>query len=160
MTRTAFGDDELAVVALSAEVKRFAVSINASSATLLRPLGVTPVQADALMTLKELGPATLRDLGAILVAEAGHPSRLVSRLETEGWVIRRRGDIDRRELQIELTDAGHELVGNIIHTLSPLLQTVSEAFGSQVSETYELLQRMRGHLETYVDRDGDSKPEV
>src|SRR4051794_41910692 len=46
----------------------------------MRPLGLTGAQADALTVIGQAGPLSLKELGELLIAEAGHPSRLVDRL--------------------------------------------------------------------------------
>src|SRR3954452_14515479 len=46
----------------------------------MQPLGLTAAQADALALIGQAGPLALKDLGDLLIAEAGHPSRLVDRL--------------------------------------------------------------------------------
>src|SRR5260370_42226463 len=60
----------------------------------MRPVGLTGPQADALVVIGQAGPLSLNELGDLLIAEAGHPSRLVDRLVEAGPVPRRptRGD--------------------------------------------------------------------
>ena len=55
----------------------------------MRPLGLTGAQADALVVIGQAGPLSLNELGDLLIAEAGHPSRLVDRLVEAGFVERR-----------------------------------------------------------------------
>src|SRR4051812_50070774 len=50
----------------------------------MRPLGLTGAQADALSVIRQAGPLSLKELGELLIAEAGHPSRLVDRLVEGG----------------------------------------------------------------------------
>ena len=51
----------------------------------LRPLGVTPAQAEVLQVLADRQPLTLTGLGELLVSESGtNPSRLTGRLVTAG----------------------------------------------------------------------------
>src|SRR5262245_7452406 len=55
----------------------------------LRPLGITPSQAEVLRVLRDHGPLTLNALGDLLVCETGNsPSRLVDRLVAQGLVKR------------------------------------------------------------------------
>ena len=60
--------DAGAVLAFSFEVKSLVTELNAALATLFRPLGLTCVQAEAIMALDDLGPVTLKQLAAHLVA--------------------------------------------------------------------------------------------
>lgn len=76
---------------------------------LLRPVGVTAAQAEALEVLAERGPLSLAELGGLLVAEGGHPSRLVDRMVTGGLVRRNEASDDRRRVELTVTAKGREL---------------------------------------------------
>src|SRR5213596_1486436 len=89
----------LLVKAIQRELER---RINES----MRPLGLTGPQADALVIIGQAGPISLKELGELLIAEAGHPSRLVDRLVEAGLVTRRPADDDRRRIVLSLTTAG------------------------------------------------------
>jgi MarR family transcriptional regulator, organic hydroperoxide resistance regulator len=76
-------------------------------AALLRPLGLTPAQAEVLSVLAGAQrPLTVRELGELLVCEPGSPSRLVSALAGTGHVARRPHPGDGRASALELTDQG------------------------------------------------------
>ena len=72
-------------------------------------LGLTGPQDDALVVIGQSEPVSLKDLGELLIAEAGHPSRLVDRLVGAGLVTRRVAGDDRRRVELSLTKRGHEL---------------------------------------------------
>ena len=80
---------------------------------LTKPLGLTAPQADALVVIGQAQPVALKDLGRLLIAEAGHPSRLVDRLVEAGLVERRAAEDDRRRLELELTPAGRRLARRV-----------------------------------------------
>ena len=80
---------------------------------LMKPLGLTGPQADALVVIGHAQPVALKDLGRLLIAEAGHPSRLVDRLVDAGLVERRAAEDDRRRLELELTPAGRRLARRV-----------------------------------------------
>jgi DNA-binding MarR family transcriptional regulator len=75
----------------------------------MRPLGLTGAQADALTVIRQAGPLSLKELGELLIAEAGHPSRLVDRLVEAGLVERRPAEDDRRRVELSLTPKGRRL---------------------------------------------------
>jgi DNA-binding MarR family transcriptional regulator len=79
----------------------------------MEPLGLTAAQADALVVIGQAEPLSLKELGELLIAEAGHPSRLVDRLVEAGLVERRAAADDRRRLELSLTPSGHRLEGKI-----------------------------------------------
>jgi DNA-binding MarR family transcriptional regulator len=81
----------------------------------LRPLGLTPAQAEVLVLLNERKVLTLGGLGELLVCESGtNPSRLVSRLVDQGLVERNRSVTDGREVLLQLTSAGRRLAAQAI----------------------------------------------
>lgn len=88
----------------------------------LAPLGITPAQAEALIVLQMAQPISLGDLGDLLIAEGGHPSRLVDRLVRNGWVARRVAEDDRRRLVLSLTPEGFELTERIRVTREQLCE--------------------------------------
>jgi MarR family transcriptional regulator, organic hydroperoxide resistance regulator len=83
-------------------------------ATLLRPLGLSPAQAEVLTVLARTDrPLTLREVGDLLVCEPGSPSRLVSSLAGAGHVARRPHPEDRRASALELTARGRRAAQQI-----------------------------------------------
>jgi len=96
----------LAVKALQREFER-------GSNELTKPLGLTGPQADALVVIGQAQPIALKDLGRLLIAEAGHPSRLVDRLVEAGLVERRAAEDDRRRIELTLTPAGRRLARRV-----------------------------------------------
>jgi DNA-binding MarR family transcriptional regulator len=76
---------------------------------LRRPLGITTGQAEVLQALERYGAMSLGELGALLVAEGGHPSRLVDRMVKAGYLEREPADDDRRRLHLRPTQRGKEL---------------------------------------------------
>jgi DNA-binding MarR family transcriptional regulator len=76
----------------------------------LRPLGLTPSQAEVLRVLADHAPLTLNGLGSLLVCESGSsPSRLVDRVVAQGLVNRRPSTTDGREIELTLTPEGERL---------------------------------------------------
>ena len=72
----------------------------------LRPLGLSPAQAEVLTVLADLGPMSLVELGGNLVCELGSPSRLVAGLVGRGYLGRGATPGDARKLVLSLTEAG------------------------------------------------------
>lgn len=75
---------------------------------LLRPLGMSPSQAEVIRVLADHGPLSLVDLGVLLVCETGSPSRLVDGLVAATLLERMPSVDDRRRVILSLTDAGRE----------------------------------------------------
>jgi MarR family transcriptional regulator, organic hydroperoxide resistance regulator len=90
---------------------------NRMLAALLRPLGLTPAQAEVLTVLARAGrPLTVREVGELLVCEPGSPSRLVSSLADAGHVARRPHPGDGRASALELTAQGRRAARQV-HTV-------------------------------------------
>ncbi len=88
----------------------------------LRPLGITAGQAEAIVVIGRSAPLSLKELGELLVAETGHPSRLVERLVDAGLVVRRESNHDRRRVDLTLSPRGRRLLTRITRAEAPLLE--------------------------------------
>lgn len=136
----------VAVLAFSFEVKSLVTELNAALAALFRPLGLTCVQAEAIMALDDLGPVTLKQLAAHLVAESGHPSRLVSRLVENGLVVRTGSDRDGRAVVLELTEEGTQLAAQARAARAPLLADFAQHYGTRLDTATTLIRDLRHDL--------------
>ena len=77
----------------------------------LAPLGITLPQVQALLVVAHgPHPVTPSRLAAALALESQTATGTIDRLERQGWVERLRDLPDRRELRLQLTDAGHSLL--------------------------------------------------
>jgi DNA-binding MarR family transcriptional regulator len=108
----------------------------------LRPLGLTPSQAEVLRVLADREPLTVRGLGELLVCETGtNPSRLVDRLVAMGAIQRRASQHDRREVDITLTAHGRRLVGHITEIEDRLYGALNAAAaGRNIDDTLAFLR--------------------
>ena len=116
----------------------FALSIKAVDRELgrwineaMRPLGVTAAQADALVVIASAEPVSLKDLGDLLIAEAGHPSRLVDRLVEAGLVGRRAAAEDRRRVELTLTARGRRLARRIEQARANVIELGRQTVGGR-----------------------------
>jgi DNA-binding MarR family transcriptional regulator len=132
----------------------------------MKPLGLTGAQADAVSVIGQAGPLSLKELGELLIAEAGHPSRLVDRLVEANLVERRPAGDDRRRIVLSLTphgrrvqkdveaarqqvlDAGRLLVGE--RDLEPALRLLRDL--AQFSPYADLVARRRELVRMRTDR--------
>lgn len=75
--------------------------------------GITPLQYLLLLHIKGFPGrdwATVGDLAERLQAQHHGVVALISRCEKAGWVSRRQGEADRREVEIHLTPSGDRMV--------------------------------------------------
>src|SRR6266581_8813282 len=79
----------------------------------LRPLRLTPSQAEVLRVLQEHEPLSLIALGDLLVCESGSPSRLVNGLVEADLVKRVPSATNGRMVTLTLTAKGEEMATRV-----------------------------------------------
>lgn len=141
---------EQVVIDLVGQVKALVPALNAVLAEVFRPLGLTCVQADALMALAEHQPVTLGGLAEHLVAESGHPSRLVARLESAGWVRRDPDPRDHRAALLSLTTEGERLAAAAVEARGPLVRDLAARHGDRAAEVLDVLGEVLADLRTHT----------
>jgi MarR family transcriptional regulator, organic hydroperoxide resistance regulator len=121
---------------------------NRMLAQALRPLAVTPSQAEALSLLRTRQPLSLSGLGDLLVCESGSsPSRLIDRLVAAGLVERQVDDGDRRHIRLSLTPEGARVADEIAAIENELHATLDAmSAGHNVDEATALLWTLVGDL--------------
>jgi DNA-binding MarR family transcriptional regulator len=84
---------------------------------------VTLPQYRTLVVLAYDGSARLADLAAHLSVSPSTATRMCDRLVRKGLVTRTRDDIDRREVKLDLTEAGRNLVHQVMERRREDVQT-------------------------------------
>ncbi len=113
-----FGVDDPAVAeAVRAYVKllRATRAVVARIEPLLARAGLTPTQLGVLEALLHKGSLSHRELGRKVLTSAGNMTDVVDKLQARGLVRRIRVPGDRRQVAVELTEAG----GGLIEELFP-----------------------------------------
>ncbi|MFF1635208.1 MarR family winged helix-turn-helix transcriptional regulator [Leifsonia sp. NPDC058248] len=133
-----------AAIELAYQVKALVPELNAALTKAFHPLGLSCVQADALMALARIQPVRLKELAAVLVAESGHPSRLLARLEERGLVRRDPSPTDGRAVLLSLTADGERLAALAEDARRPLVAEVARVAGDEeLRQAIELITRIR-----------------
>ncbi|MCM3920866.1 MarR family transcriptional regulator [Frankia sp. AiPs1] len=101
---------------------------------LLEPLGLTHPQYLVMLALWERSPRSVKDLGAALLLDSATLSPLLKRLESAGYVSRRRAAVDERLLTLELTPAGSALRQEALK----IPHAVVDRLGVEVTDLQEL----------------------
>ena len=117
----------------------------------MRPLGLTGAQADAIAVIGQAGPVSLKELGELLIAEAGHPSRLVDRLVGAGLVERRAASKDRRGIELSLTPEGRRLEARVLAARADLLELARALTGERDLEPALDVLRHLTQYSSYAD---------
>jgi MarR family transcriptional regulator, organic hydroperoxide resistance regulator len=76
---------------------------------LLKPMGLTHPQYLVMLALWDREPRSVKDIGQTLRLEPATLSPMLKRLESLGYISRRRNAADERELCVELTETGRAL---------------------------------------------------
>jgi DNA-binding MarR family transcriptional regulator len=84
-------------------------------AVLLRPHGITPEQYHVLRVLEEAGPVGLACSAVAERSVSGDPdvTRLLDRLEKQGWVTRSREPADRRVVTARISSEGRRMLARL-----------------------------------------------
>jgi DNA-binding MarR family transcriptional regulator len=122
-----------------------------SYAALLAPLGLTYPQYLALLTLFESDGRSVGEIGGRLGLDSGTLTPLLKRLERGGYVERRRGEADEREVRVRLTRTGRALEGKLL--------SVQHDFFCSTALTLEQLTALRCELLALGEnlRDGERR---
>ncbi len=105
-------------------LRRIIRAVEVHSRKLEASYDVTSAQLLCLMAIKERGPLTLSAIARNVFMSSSTLVGIVDRLERKGWVVRRRGTHDRREVSVSLTDPGRLLLDQ---APSPLQDQLAEA---------------------------------
>ena len=102
------------------------------------PAGMTETQFGVLEALLHKGPLTHHEVAEKILRTRGNMTSVVDRLERAGLVARRRCDVDRRRVFLELTREGDRVA-------SEAFTRMREAIGREMSvlEPHELVELWR-----------------
>ena len=95
----------------------------------LRPLELTPSQAEVLRVLQEFQPLSLIALGDLLICETGSPSRLVNGMVEAGYIERVPSITNRRMVTLTLTEKGQERAESVREVEKMMYHTITELLG-------------------------------
>jgi DNA-binding MarR family transcriptional regulator len=112
----------------------------------LAPHGITPAQYNVLRILRGVYPGHHKcsDVGARLLDRTPDVTRLLDRIEREGWVERRRSRDDRRIVEVAITEAGLALLERVDEPAEAALVEVARHLSpSQLETLSALLEKLR-----------------
>ena len=95
----------------------------------LRPLDLTPSQAEVLRVLHDFQPLSLIALGDLLMCETGSPSRLVNGMVEEGLIERVPSTTIRRMVALTLTEKGQERAERVHEVEQMMYGMITELLG-------------------------------
>jgi MarR family 2-MHQ and catechol resistance regulon transcriptional repressor len=141
-----FGVEDPAVIeAVRAYVKlmRASRSVTARVEPLLAARGLTLTQLGVLEALLHKGPLTHRELGRKVLTSAGNMTDVVDKLEARDQVRRVRDQTDRRQVRVELTEAGRRMIEDLFprHALD-IAAAMSGLSGPELRAVGDQLRRL------------------
>lgn len=114
-------------------------------AVLLRPAGITPEQYHVLRVLRDAGAGGLACSAVAERSVSGDPdvTRLLDRLEKQGWVSRVRESSDRRVVTARITNDGLRLLQDLDEPVAALHARQVERLGAgELPSLREMLQQL------------------
>src|SRR5437764_3739881 len=106
----------------------------------LRPLDLTPSQAEVLRVLQEHQPVSLIALGDLLICESGSPSRLVNGLVEADLVKRVPNASNGRMVTLTLTAKGEEMATRVGAVEAALYEFITKALSEGMALLWRLVE--------------------
>lgn len=117
-----------------------------SGASMLKDHGLTPTQYNVLRILRGAGTEGLPsgEVAERMITREPDITRLLDRMESRGWVHRRRDPADRRVMRVWVTLAGHDLADRLDRPVAQLLkQNLSHLGDAKLADLSDLLGTVR-----------------
>lgn len=120
-----------------------------------RTHGLVVAEWRVLVHLLRCGAVSVRDIHNCVNLEKPRVSRAVSRLEAEGLVQKTQGEGDGRLVAISLTEAGRDVLTDIIPAATRIERSLMEAVSpDDLATFFRVMERMHAVL----DDDPEAKP--
>lgn len=120
--------------------------------------GLTPAEVYLLQILRKRGGCSVTALAPMLGVTPGTVTNLTDRLNSKGYVVRERGEEDRRVVQIIPTGEGLKLVDKINEDRIAML---AEVFGRLGEKAVDELARMLEEVDRcFTEFRRDTKPKA
>jgi len=124
-------------------LKRVSASLNRLIDQRIAPLGLTAMQWKPLVMICHRNVNTPAELSRTISIDSGAMTRTLDRLESKGFLTRRRCDDDRRVVKLELTDTGRDTVAHILPVVADSLNQHLKGFShDEIEQLMGLLRRM------------------
>lgn len=137
---------------LFARIQAASMSARAQSRKFLQHGGgISVVEWRVLWDVKEAGPLTIQDIAAIQRTDHSLISRVLPSMSQKGLVTMTRGVTDKRETQVEITDAGRAAFDATAPIMQSRRDLLLSTFTAAELETFiALFDRFDAYLEASV----------
>lgn len=116
------------------------------SAEFLKDFGPSPTQYNVLRILRGAGQdgLTCSQLSERMITHDPDITRLLDRMETRGWVVRARGNDDRRVVLTHISKLGLQLTNEIDQPLRAMVKkTLGKIGKGELSSLIDILEKIR-----------------
>jgi DNA-binding MarR family transcriptional regulator len=97
----------------------------------MAPLGLGRVQLSLVRELGRLGRCTQTALSDATATDPSATARALTLLASKRWIVRRRGEIDRREIYVELSPSGRKLLREVERVYSKIAVILGSCLDAQ-----------------------------
>ncbi len=149
-----------AISEIMQSVRRIFKAIQDYSHEVSSKFGITGPQLWALKTISQNGSLSLRDLSERMYLHPSTITGVVDRLEKKGYVTRKRDQVDRRVIYVELTADGRKLVrkapnpaqGKMIYGLKNLKEKELNLIYDSVQKLVEIMEAQNIKATFFFDK--------
>lgn len=134
------------IQALNSYIKlvRSADSLNSKINLELSEFGLTESQFGALDALFHLGPLKQKDIGKKILKSGGNITMVIDNLEKQDFVKRKRGEKDRRQFTVHLTNRGKDKITEVLPLVTKLIKKHFEILNPSEQKELERLCKIIG----------------
>ena len=109
---------------------------------LLDKIDLTYTQYITMLVLWEFEEITAKELGNKLYLDSGTLTPLLKKLETKGYITRKRSSRDERNLNVTLTKKGSALKENAVDIPTSVAKSCSQLSQEEAKQLYDILYKL------------------
>ena len=143
---THYSGSKKTVEGLNSYIKliRAAESLSSKINLVLNESGLTESQFGVLDALIHLGPMKQKELGKKILKSGGNITMVINNLEKRGLVQRKKGEKDKRQFIIHLTNSGKNLIQELLPTITKKIKNYFEILSSDEQKKLQRICKIIG----------------
>lgn len=134
-------------------IRRIIRASDMHSKELAAQFNITTPQLIALQTICSRGQSTLNELSKVVLLDASTLVGIIDRLEAKGFVRRERSTTDRRQVGIQITQAGREFISQ---APSPLQSALAKSLGKMSAQEQAIIADSLQRIAQMFENENDS----
>ena len=143
---THYSGSKKTVEGLNSYIKliRAAESLSSKINLVLNESDLTESQFGVLDALIHLGPMKQKELGKKILKSGGNITMVINNLEKRGLVQRKKGEKDKRQFIIHLTNSGKNLIQELLPTITKKIKNYFEILSSDEQKKLQRICKIIG----------------